>query len=87
MQSITEKTRLTAASEIETSRARFQAHSTGAFSPEPLLDSKQAAIMRIHLKTLQKTARRGVIRALQIGKVWSFRASALDEWIEQLLAG
>jgi len=85
---IPEKTRLAAAAEIETSRARFQAHSTGAFSPEPLLDSNQAAaIMRIHPKTLQKMARRGVIRALQIGKVWRFRASVLDEWIEQKLAG
>lgn len=66
----------------------MQAHSTGAFSPEPLLDSNQAAaIMRIHPKTLQKLARSGAIRALQIGKVWRFRASVLDEWIEQKLAG
>jgi excisionase family DNA binding protein len=43
--------------------------------------------MQIHPKTLQKMARRGVIRALQIGKVWRFRASVLDEWIEQKLAG
>ncbi len=42
--------------------------------------------MRIHPKTLQKLARRGEIRALQIGKVWRFRASVLDEWIEQKLA-
>ena len=88
VQGIPEKTRLAAAADIETSRARFQAHSTGAFSPEPLLDSNQAAaIMRIHPKTLQKMARRGVIRALQIGKVWRFRASVLDEWIQQQLAG
>jgi hypothetical protein len=32
-------------------------------------------------------ARRGAIRALQIGKVWRFRASVLDEWIQQQLAG
>ena len=43
--------------------------------------------MRIHPKTLQKLARSGAIRALQIGKVWRFRASVLDEWIEQKLAG
>jgi excisionase family DNA binding protein len=66
----------------------LQAYSTGAFSPEPLLNSDQAAaIMRIHPKTLQKFARRGEIRALQIGKVWRFRASVLDEWIQQKLAG
>jgi excisionase family DNA binding protein len=85
---IPEKTRLASAVEIEPSGARFQAHSTGAFSPEPLLDSIQAAaIMQIHPKTLQKLARKGTIRALQIGKVWRFRASVLDEWIEQKLAG
>jgi excisionase family DNA binding protein len=58
------------------------------FVPEPLLDTDQAAaIMRIHPKTLQKLARRGVIRAIQIGKVWRFRASTLEEWIQQKLAG
>jgi excisionase family DNA binding protein len=49
-----------------------------AFVPEPLLDTDQAAaIMRIHPKTLQKLARRGVIRAIQIGKVWRFRPPPL----------
>jgi excisionase family DNA binding protein len=43
--------------------------------------------MRIHPKTLQKLARRRVIRAVQIGKVWRFRASALEDWIQQKLAG
>ena len=59
-----------------------------SFVPEPLLDTDQAAaIMRIHPKTLQKLARRGVIRAVQIGKVWRFRASTLEDWIQQKLAG
>jgi excisionase family DNA binding protein len=85
---IPEKTRSAAATGAEPSRARLQAFPTGAFAPEPLLDSTQAAaIMQIHPKTLQKMARRGVIRALQIGKVWRFRASVLDEWIQQQLAG
>ena len=58
------------------------------FVPEPLLDTDEAAaIMRIHPKTLQKLARRGVIRAIQIGKVWRFRASSLEEWIQEKLAG
>jgi excisionase family DNA binding protein len=66
----------------------LQAFPTGAFAAEPLLDSDQAAaLMRIHPKPLQKPARRGEIRALQIGKVWRFRASVLDEWIQQKLAG
>ena len=85
---IPEKTQPAAAAGAEPSRTRLQVFPTGAFAPEPLLDSNQAAaIMRIHPKTLQKMARRGVIRALQIGKVWRFRASVLDEWIEQKLAG
>jgi len=88
VQGIPEKTQSAAAADAEPSRARLQAYSTGAFSPEPLLNSDQAAaIMRIHPKTLQKFARRGEIRALQIGKVWRFRASVLDEWIQQKLAG
>jgi excisionase family DNA binding protein len=58
------------------------------FVPEPLLDTDEAAaIMRIHPKTLQKLARRGVIRAIQIGKVWRFRASTLEEWIQEKRAG
>jgi len=84
---IPEKTQSAAATGAEPSRVRLQAFPTSAFCPEPLLDSSQAAaIMRIHPKTLQKLARRGTIRALQIGRVWRFRASVLDEWIEQKLA-
>jgi excisionase family DNA binding protein len=66
----------------------LQAFQTNAFAAEPLLDSDQAAaILKIHPKTLQKLARRREIRALQIGKAWRFRASVLDEWIQQQLAG
>jgi excisionase family DNA binding protein len=58
------------------------------FVPEPLLDTDEAAaIMHIHPTTLQKLARRGVIRAIQIGKVWRFRACTLEEWIQEKLAG
>jgi excisionase family DNA binding protein len=65
----------------------LQAFPTNAFAAEPLLDSDQAAaILKIHPKTLQRMARRRDIRALQIGKVWRFRASVLDEWIQQQLA-
>jgi excisionase family DNA binding protein len=85
---VPEKTQPIATFNAEHSRALLQAFPTGAFAAEPLLDSDQAAaIMQIHPKTLQKMARRGEIRALQIGKVWRFRASVLDEWIQQQLAG
>jgi excisionase family DNA binding protein len=52
---------------------------------EPLLDSTEAAnLLKIHPKTLQKMARKGEIAAIQIGKLWRFRASALNEWLEKI---
>jgi excisionase family DNA binding protein len=52
---------------------------------EPLLDSEEAAaLLKIHPKTLQKLARQGVVAAIQIGKLWRFRASALDEWVKRI---
>jgi excisionase family DNA binding protein len=51
--------------------------------PEPLLNSEEAAaVMKIHPKTLQKLARRGVVRGIHVGKFWRFRASAIEAWIE-----
>ncbi len=55
---------------------------------EQLLDSDEAAaLLRIHPKTLQKMARNGEITGVQIGKLWRFRASVLNAWLEQKLAG
>lgn len=55
---------------------------------EQLLDSEEAAaLLKIHPKTLQRMARRHEISAVQIGKLWRYRASALNEWLEQKLAG
>ena len=52
---------------------------------EPLLDSTEAAaLLKIHPKTLQKMARNGEITAIQIGKLWRFRASALNDWLEKI---
>jgi excisionase family DNA binding protein len=52
---------------------------------EPLLDSEEAAaLLKIHPKTLQKLARNGEIAAIQIGKLWRFRASALNRWLERI---
>ena len=48
--------------------------------PEPLLDSDEAAsIMKIHPKTLQKLARKGIVRGVHIGKLWRFRASEIEQ--------
>ena len=52
---------------------------------EQLLDSDEAAaLLKIHPKTLQKLARNGEIDAIQIGKLWRFRASALNRWLEKI---
>ena len=56
--------------------------------PEPLLDSDEAAsIMKIHPKTLQKLARKGIVRGVHVGKLWRFRASEIEHWITNQLAG
>lgn len=50
---------------------------------EPLLNSHQAArLLHIHHKTLQKLARRGEIHGSHIGKLWRFRASDLNAWLD-----
>ncbi len=54
---------------------------------ERLLDSDEAAsLLKIHPKTLQRMAREGRIAAIQIGKLWRFRASALDDFLRQKMA-
>ena len=51
----------------------------------PLLDSEEAAaLLKIHPKTLQKLARQGEVTAIQIGKLWRFRASALNRWLQKI---
>jgi excisionase family DNA binding protein len=51
---------------------------------EPLLDSAEAALLlRIHPKTLQRMARNGEIAGVQIGRLWRFRASVLNSWLNQ----
>ena len=61
-----------------------------AVSPpfEQLLDTDEAAVLlKVHPKTLQRLARNGEIAGIQIGKLWRFRASELDRWISQRIAG
>ena len=49
---------------------------------EPLLDSDEAAaLLKIHPKTLQRMARNGEICGVQVGRLWRFRVSALNEWL------
>lgn len=55
---------------------------------ERLLDSDEAAaLLKIHPKTLQRMARNREIAGVQIGKLWRFRASVLNQWLEEKLAG
>lgn len=52
---------------------------------EPLLDTEEAArLLRIHPKTLRRSARLGEIPAKRIGRLWRFRASALNEWLRRV---
>jgi len=54
---------------------------------ERLLDSDEAAsLLGIHKKTLQRMARNGEVPGFQIGDLWRFRASALNEWLASKLA-
>lgn len=50
---------------------------------EPLLDSRQAAaILKVHPRTVQRLVHRGEIHAVHVGKLWRFRASALEAWMD-----
>jgi excisionase family DNA binding protein len=55
---------------------------------EPLLDSnKAAAMLGVHPRTLQRMVLRGEIGGVHVGKLWRFRASAIDAWIERKMVG
>lgn len=50
---------------------------------EPLLDSHQAAaIFKVHQGTVQRLADLAQIHSVHVGKLWRFRASAIDKWID-----
>lgn len=54
---------------------------------EQLLDSDEAAaLLKIHPKTLQKMARNGEIVGVQVARLWRFRASVLNAWLEHKMA-
>jgi len=58
-----------------------------SFIPEPFLDTGEAAaIMKIHPKTLQKLARKGLVRGIHVGKLWRFRASDIERWAQGQMA-
>jgi excisionase family DNA binding protein len=49
---------------------------------EPLMTADEAGrLLGIHPKTVKRLAAEGVIPGMRIGKLWRFRASALDAWM------
>ena len=49
---------------------------------EPLITAEDAAaLLKLHPKTVKRLASDGYIPGLKIGRVWRFRASALDAWM------
>lgn len=70
----------------QNSVATLQLSTSGQF--ERLLDSDEAAaLLGIHKKTLQRMARSGEVPGVQIGDLWRFRASTLNDWLASRLAG
>jgi len=66
--------------------ATLQLSTSGQF--ERLLDSDEAAaLLGIPKKTLQRMARSGEVPGVQIGDLWRFRASTLNDWLASRLAG
>jgi excisionase family DNA binding protein len=54
---------------------------------QQILDSREAAaLLKIHPKTLQKMAREGAVPAFQIGTLWRFVSSELDDWVQSKLS-
>ena len=50
---------------------------------EPLFDSVEAArLVRIHPKTVIRMARRGEINGVRFGKLWRFRLSDLQQYVD-----
>ena len=54
---------------------------------EPLYDLQDVALKcKVSEKSLQRWARSGKIPAVKFGKLWRFRKSAIDEWMDRRIA-
>lgn len=54
---------------------------------EPMYDSHEVASQcKVSEKSLQRWARSGKIPAVKLGKLWRFRKSAIDEWMNRRMA-
>jgi excisionase family DNA binding protein len=57
------------------------------FTCEPMMSAEEAAqVLQLHPKTVKRLAGEGTIPAMKIGRLWRFRASALDEWLRAELS-
>jgi excisionase family DNA binding protein len=71
--------------EIGSATKKQAVRARGESDFESLLDVAEAArLLRIHPKTLRSKARRGVIPGVQVGRLWRFRASVLNEWLDDI---
>ena len=53
---------------------------------EQFIDAKQVAeILKIHPNTVKRMAAAGDLPGFKFGKLWRFRESMVDEWVEQKL--
>jgi excisionase family DNA binding protein len=54
---------------------------------EPLYDAHEvAAQCKVSEKSLHRWARTGKIPAVKFGKLWRFRKSAIDAWLDSKMA-
>jgi excisionase family DNA binding protein len=71
--------------EVESDKSKPTPRKQYGAAVEQLWDVSEAAqFLRIHPKTLRDKARRGVIPGIQVGRLWRFRASALNEWLDEI---
>jgi excisionase family DNA binding protein len=55
---------------------------------EPLYDSHEVALQyKISEKSLHRWARMGMIPAVKFGRLWRFRKSAIDQWMNSKAVG
>jgi excisionase family DNA binding protein len=69
--------------EIRSADKKQVRRAQGESNFESLLDVAEAAkLLRIHPKTLRNKARQGIIPGVHVGRLWRFRPSALNEWLD-----
>jgi len=69
--------------EIRSADKKQVRRAQGESNFESLLDvEKLQSFLRIHPKTLRNKARRGIIPGVHVGRLWRFRPSALNEWLD-----